>query len=68
MEVSLWAHNGTLTLTSGDSVCSEGGMDGNGRKSINFQGPLHAINKALSGLVYLVRSRGGLLLSVVVWH
>lgn len=57
MEVYMWVHNGTLALTSDDSVCWEGAPDGNGRQSIIFRGPLHAINKALSGLVYLVRSR-----------
>ena len=52
MEINLSVQNGTLALTSPDTVCSEDPLEG---QTISFQGSLYAINYALSGLVYWVR-------------
>lgn len=54
MEINLSVQNGTLALTSPDTVCSEESLEG---QSISFQGSRYSINYALSGLVYWVRSR-----------
>ena len=52
MEINLSVQNGTLALTSADSVCSEEALEG---PSISFQGSRYSINFALSELVYWVR-------------
>ena len=44
---------GTLALPSTSFVCADRPLEGS---SVNFRGSLRAINDALSGLFYLVRS------------
>lgn len=51
MGINLSVQNGTLALSSADSVCSEAELEGS---SISFQASLYEMNYALSGLVYLV--------------
>lgn len=53
MEIKLSVQNGTLALTSADTVCSEEALEGS---SISFHGSRYSVNFALSGLVYWVRS------------
>lgn len=54
LEMTLSVEEGTLVLPSASFVCADGTLEGS---SVNFRGSLYAVNDALSGLLYLVRSR-----------
>ena len=53
LEVTLSAEEGILALPSSSIVCADGALEGS---SVNFRGSLQAVNDALAGFFYLVRS------------